>query len=111
MKFNKEYFRFLFDERLQVNRPYLLCDYEEMPEEVQDDFELRCQQVSAEIPEKIEALEREYMHLFDQLQETAEDDRFDQLMDQMNDLSSKIFDLNLLYVGIEGKYLGANVHG
>ncbi|WP_124728101.1 hypothetical protein [Staphylospora marina] len=102
-------YEFVFDERLGVLRPLLHVDYESMTESQQQDFELGCQEVLAAIPEKIRDWETEYLHRFEQLQ-TAEDDRdFVRLSEELNRISSILSDLNLLYLHIEGNYLGANV--
>lgn len=108
---NKAPFSFVFDPRLGLKRPCLYIEYEELTSEQQEAFELGCLQICAEIPEQIRQLERQYMIYYAQLADVADESVFDELNAKMNDLSSRINDLNLLYLTIEGTYLGANVHG
>ncbi|WP_044642126.1 hypothetical protein [Risungbinella massiliensis] len=111
MTLANNYYQFSFDKRLQLPIPKLYCEYEKMPLEVQADFELGCQKVASQIPEQIKRCEILYMDKFQLLQEAADLDGFDTLIEAMNEISSQIFDLNLLYQTIQGEYLGANVHG
>jgi hypothetical protein len=97
------------DNRLGVARPVLFVDYEQLSTEEQASFELLCQTTSAQIPEAIKRLEQQYMERFTKLDQ-VEEDEFYTLMDEMNELSSCICDLNLLYLWIEGKFLSSNVH-
>jgi len=103
-------FSFQYDERLGVMRPRLEVEYEEMPKALQHEFELRCQQICSQIPERIKELEREYMKRYEALKEIDDEDEFLRVNDEMNELSRTICDLNLLYLHIEGVYLGAHVH-
>lgn len=104
-----QWFAFPFDERLGIHRPRLFVDYEELSRDNRHRFELGCQEVCAEIPERIRLLEERYMNLFEALNEMATEAEWERLMDEMNDLSSCIADLNVLYLHIEGTYIGANV--
>jgi hypothetical protein len=104
-------FSFVFDPRLGLKRPRLNREYEALTLEQQEAFELGCLQICAEIPEQIRQFEQQYMYYFAQLTEVDDESFFDQLNAKMNDISSRINDLNLLYLTIEGTYLGANVHG
>lgn len=100
-----------FDERLGVYLPQLEVEYEQMSKEHQHEFELQCQQICSQIPERIRVLEQEYMKIYEALKEAEDDAEFMRYNDQMNELSRTICDLNLLYLHIEGSYLGAHVHG
>lgn len=104
-------FSFVFDPRLGLKRPRLNVEYEALSKEQQETFELGCLQICAEIPEQIRQFEQQYMNYYTQLTNVEDESVFDQLNAKMNDLSSRINDLNLLYLTIEGTYLGANVHG
>jgi hypothetical protein len=103
-------FEFCYDQRLGIRRPYLHREYEELSKELQDEFELKCQEICSEIPERIKVLEREYMRKFEDLREMDDETSFLRLNDEMNELSKKICDLNILYLYIEGTFLAANVH-
>ncbi|WP_091567465.1 hypothetical protein [Melghirimyces thermohalophilus] len=102
-------FSFFFDERLEVTRPLLHVEYESMPTEVRHQFELKCQQICATIPEKLKEWERRYLERFEALNQAEDEAEFDRLWEEMDRISSRIADLNLLYLHIEGKNLGANV--
>lgn len=110
-KSHKQYYQLCYDKRLGLNLPNLECEYEDMPKKVQAEFELACQKIASQIPERIKLLEAQYMERYFRLQEVVDLEGFDRLLEEMNDLSSRICDLNLLYRTIEGEYLGANVHG
>jgi hypothetical protein len=97
------------DERLGVMKPVLFVPYEELSDHEQAEFELMCQKVCAKIPEAIKTLERTYMDYFEQLDQVDET-RFYDLMGEMNEISSCICDLNLLYLWIEGNFLAKSVH-
>ncbi|WP_141201759.1 hypothetical protein [Paludifilum halophilum] len=106
----RESYEFPWDERLQVHRPLLHVEYEEMPPEVQHTFELKCQEVCAQIPPQIKVFEQRYMDRFEALNQAREDEDFFGLMEEMNELSSCISDLNILFLHIEGHFIGASVH-
>jgi hypothetical protein len=105
----KALYEFRFDERLGVVRPWLHVDYEDLPPEKQHEFELRCQEVLARIPEKIKEWEQVYMNRFEALQKAEDEKAFFMINEELNDISSILCDLNLLYLHIEGTWLGANV--
>ena len=99
-----------FDERLQVDRPFLNVDYEQLTEEERSQFELMCQEICAHIPEKIKEFEKKYMEKFEALKEAEEEEQFLAITDEMNELSSIICDLNLLFLYIEGTYIAKSFH-
>ncbi|SEM67240.1 hypothetical protein [Lihuaxuella thermophila] len=99
-----------FDERLGIDRPLLHVEYEELPEELRQEFELKCQEVCARIPERIKCLEQEYLDRYEALKEAEDDETFYRLTDEMNDLSKTICDLNILFLYIEGTFLASSVH-
>ncbi|PTX53710.1 hypothetical protein C8P63_12730 [Melghirimyces profundicolus] len=103
-------FHFFYDERLEVRRPLLHVNYEELPPESQHRFEMKCQEVCAEIPPKLKEWEERYMICFDALNQAEGEEDFDRIWDEMNDISSRIADLNLLYFHIEGHRYGANAY-
>jgi hypothetical protein len=97
------------DDRLGVPKPVLFVEYEQLSNREQASFELLCQTVCAKIPEAIKTFERRYMEFFDQLDQVDETG-FYELMGEMNEISSCICDLNLLYRWIEGNFLSNSVH-
>lgn len=97
------------DERLGISKPVLFVEYEQLSIQEQADFELLCQTVCAKIPETIRLFEHRYMKYFDQLDQVDETG-FYELMGEMNEISSCISDLNLLYLWIEGNFLSNSVH-
>lgn len=97
------------DERLGVPKPVLFVEYEQLSNAEQADFELLCQTVCAKIPEAVKTFEQQYMKYFDQLDQVDETG-FYELMEEMNEISSCICDLNLLYLWIEGNFLSNSVH-
>ncbi|MBA4544174.1 MULTISPECIES: hypothetical protein [Thermoactinomyces] len=103
-------FEFRYDQRLGIKRPFLHQEYEALSKELQDEFELKCQEICSQIPERVKMLEREYMQKFNDLKEMDDETSFLRLTEEMNELSRRICDLNILYLHIEGTYLAANVH-
>lgn len=103
-------YEFRFDERLGIHRPLLHVEYEELPEEVRQEFELKCQEICARIPEQIKRLEQEYLERYEALKEAEDDKSFYRLTDEMNEISKNICDLNILFLYIEGTYLASGVH-
>jgi hypothetical protein len=97
------------DERLGIPKPVLFVEYEKLSEEEQARFELMCQTVCAKIPEAIKVFERRYMDYFERLDQ-VDDTAFYEIMGEMNEISSCICDLNLLYLWIEGNFLSTSVH-
>jgi hypothetical protein len=103
-------FAFVYDERLGLARPVLYVEYEELSQEKQDEFELKCQESCSYIPERIKEIEQDYMQRYEALANTEDETEFLRLNDELNELSKRICELNLLYLQIEGTYLSANVH-
>lgn len=99
-----------YDERLQIHRPILHVDYNELEKPLQAEFELLCQQVCANIPEQIKRFEEVYLQTFESLKEIEDEDQFLAINEQMNDLSSRISDLNILFLHIEGSFIAYSVH-
>jgi hypothetical protein len=104
-----KWFELRYDPRLKLERPYLFVEYDQLPAPVQEEFEFACQRVCAQIPDKIKEFERKYLQIYESLKE-AKDEEFFAFMDELNEISSIICDLNLLYLHIEGTYLSGSVH-
>ncbi|SFX72971.1 hypothetical protein SAMN04487866_12029 [Thermoactinomyces sp. DSM 45891] len=103
-------YEMIYDSRLQIRRPILHVDYDELESDVQAEFELLCQQVCACIPEQIKCFEIEYLMTFDSLKEVEDEKLFFAINEQLNDLSSRISDLNILFLHIEGSFVTQSVH-
>lgn len=99
-----------FDERLQVDRPYLNIKYEDLPEKIQQEFELKCQEICSQIPEKIKSWEQKYMFRFEELRDVEDEKDFLKLTEEMNEISSVICDLNILFLTIEGSFISSSLH-
>ena len=103
-------YEFRYDQRLQISKPHLYVTYEELSEEQREEYELLCQRACSGIPDQIHSLEEAYMACFEQLTTVEDDDQFHTLLDEMNELSSRISDLNVLYLQLEGHFLNERVH-
>ncbi|WP_054949284.1 hypothetical protein [Numidum massiliense] len=99
-----------FDARLDLERPVLHVPDDELTEADRQAFAAMCQQVCAKIPERIKTLEQEYMERFTRLEDVEQDAEFHELLDEMNEISGCISELNVLYLQLEGKYLTSYVH-
>ncbi|RAL25575.1 hypothetical protein [Thermoflavimicrobium daqui] len=99
-----------FDHRLKIFRPYLHVEYDQLPMQLQEEFELKCQEICSKIPDRIKCLEQEYMQKYEALKEVDAEDLFFQLTDELNEISSCICDLNLLFLQIEGAYISQSIH-
>ncbi|SHE71500.1 hypothetical protein SAMN05444392_102490 [Seinonella peptonophila] len=97
-----------YDERLGIKRPVLFVEYEQLSRSEQEMFEEACQQISSEIPDRIRYFEKEYLEYFDSLSQAEHEEMFEHMIKKMNDISRCISELNLLYLYIEGTYLGSN---
>ncbi|SFS47022.1 hypothetical protein [Marininema halotolerans] len=107
---SKTTYELVFDQRLQIRKPLLHVDYEELSLEEQEQFEWLCQEICAEIPPRIQELEAIYMKSFEVLYFAEDDATFFQLTTEMNELSCLIADLNVLFLHIEGKFIQTSVH-
>lgn len=99
-----------YDSRLQIERPHLRVDLEDLTMEEREEFEVMCQQACSQIPVRIQSLEKEYMEKFKVLERMEEDDDFFTLLNEMNEISSRISDLNVLFLHIEGRFLASHSH-
>jgi len=99
-----------YDRRLKIDRPFLHIDYEELSEAEREEFELICQEICSKIPDQIKAWEQEYNNKYESLKEADDEEVFYQLTDELNEISSRICDLNLLFLYIEGTYISQSIH-
>lgn len=99
-----------FDPRLNINRLILHVDPDRLSQEEKKELALRYQEMAAQIPAQVNAFEKRYMACYEKLKQVEDDGDFYSLIEEMNDLSSRISDLNILYLEIEGRYLAGKVY-
>lgn len=99
-----------YDPRLRIERPYLNVDYEALSKTEREEFEVICQTVCSCISLQIRSFEKAYLERFEALERTEDDDAFYVLLDEMNEISSCISDLNVLFLHIEGRFLASREH-
>lgn len=107
---SNRWYELIYDERLGIERPVLHVTYDQLTLEQQDEFEMVCQRVCAQIPPKIKLLEQAYMDCYERLKQTDGDEAFYEAMEKLNDISSRICDLNVLFLQIEGSFLASRAH-
>lgn len=107
---SERWYELVHDERLRIERPVLHVAYDQLSQEQQDEFEMVCQRVCAQIPPQIKRLEQAYMDCFERLKQADGDEVFYKIMKKMNDISSQICDLNVLFLQIEGSFLASRAH-
>jgi hypothetical protein len=100
-----------FDPRLNIRRLVLRADPDRLTDAERAELAARYQEMAAQIPAQVKAFEKRYMACYEELKQAEDDATFYSLIDEMNDLSSRISDLNILYLEIEGRYLAEKVHG
>lgn len=100
-------YEFIYDEELGIEKPILYVPMEQLSEEDQSSLYHKMEQISGQIPERIRELERKYETLYARFSEEdhIQDDRFYSRMEEMNEISRKIGELNILYLQMQGKYL------
>lgn len=103
-------FELRYDKRLQIETPHLHVPIDHLTEAEREAFEVVCQQVCSNIPVQIQTFEKSYMERFALLEEVEEDEDFFDLLDEMNEISSCINDLNVLFLHIEGRFLASRAH-
>lgn len=103
MKFN-----FIYDDRIEMDMPVIYVPIEQWNPEDKVEFFDRTQGISSKIPSKIQEFDKRYMKKYDELQYHPE--MFFEIMEELNDLSGKISELNVLYLRIEGKFLHSDGH-
>lgn len=103
MKFN-----FVYDDRTELEVPVIYVPMEYWEPQEKAEFYDRAQSITSKIPAKILELDKRYMTKYEELQENPDD--FFTIMDELNDLSGKISELNVLYLRIEGHFLQSGGH-
>lgn len=104
-------YEWLFDSRLNIRRLILRVDPDQLTPGEKAELAIRYQEMAAQIPVQIKVFERRYMACYEELKQAEDDESFYSLVEEMNDLSSRISDLNILYVQIEGRHLAEKVDG
>lgn len=102
-------YEFRYDARLGIDRPVLHVAYERLSKAEREAFEYKCQQVCSRIPLRIQALERTYMTRYAELEHAEADTDYFAILNEMNDISSRISELNVLFLHIEGRFLASDV--
>lgn len=96
-------YSFFYNEKLGIKTPELHVEFEEMLPSEQDELLTKARKEAAKIPDRIKQFEEIYMQTYNDLENYPE--RFFELMDQLNELSAIIFELNIWFYKIEGKFL------
>lgn len=109
MNMAKPAFEFRYDEEIDLMRPVLYVDYESLNAKERQEFEWGLQQISAQIPDRLQQFEQDYLNLYETLKKAEDDESFFRINEEMNRVSKNISELNLLYLHIEGTHLHANV--
>lgn len=103
MKFN-----FIYDPRIELDMPVIHIPMEAWEAAEIAEFYEKTQAITSKIPAKILEFDKLYMRKYEELQVRPDD--FFEIMDDLNELSGKISELNVLYLRIEGTFLHAGGH-
>jgi len=101
-------YAFVYDPRIEMNMPVIYEPMEEWTSEEMAHFNDQALSITAQIPAKILEFDKRYMKKYDALEEDPE--RFFEIMEDLNELSGKISELNVLYLRLEGKFLQTGGH-
>lgn len=96
-------YTFDYDKRLGIDLPVLNVPFESLDEDERGKFFKELRAISASIPEKIKLLDEEYMEKYEELEKDI--DNFYEIMDELNDISKKISELNVWFLKIEGHFI------
>lgn len=101
-------FDFIYEPRIELEMPVIHIPMEDWEAAEVAEFYDKAQSITAKIPAKILEFDKLYMRKYEELQ--ARPDDFFEIMDDLNELSGKISELNVLYLRIEGSFLHAGGH-
>ncbi|RXT04133.1 hypothetical protein [Ammoniphilus sp. CFH 90114] len=101
-------YTFIFDDRIELDMPVIYVPVEQWDQEETAAFFEKTQGITSQIPAKIQEFDKRYMQKYEELQHRPES--FFEIMDELNELSGKISELNVLYLRIEGTFLHAGGH-
>ncbi|RKD25086.1 hypothetical protein BEP19_04500 [Ammoniphilus oxalaticus] len=96
-------FKFEYNEKIELEKPLILVPMERWNQREIDEYYGKARKISAQIPSRIRQLDEQYMEKYESLQLNPDD--FFEIMEELNGISSKISELNALYLKIEGKHL------
>lgn len=101
-------YEFIYDTRIEVDKPVIHVPVEEWSTEDFSNFMDESQRITSKIPAKILEIDKRYMEKYEELQ--IRPDFFFEIMDELNEMSGKISELNVLYLQLEGKFLYSGGH-
>jgi hypothetical protein len=101
-------YEFMYNSRVEIDMPVIHVPLEQWDTDERAHFYEKAQTVSSKIPAKILEFDKLYMKKYDELQQHPE--AFFEIMDELNELSGKISELNVLYLRLEGTFLHAGGH-
>jgi hypothetical protein len=88
---------FKYNERLEINTPYMYVDWEQLTQEEQYQVIYRWEKVRSQIPDRIKYLEKMIQERELKLQIEDDFQSFCQLSKEISDLASRVIDLNLWF--------------
>lgn len=100
---SKQKFDFIYNPKLDIKEPVLYVPLNYLSATEKAEYFLEANKIAAEIPSKIQQLDKQYMQLHDEL--AGNDEHFFDLFEEMNQISEKICELNVLYLRIEGHFI------
>lgn len=101
-------YEFVYDPRTEIDMPVIYTPFEEWSTEEKSEFYQKTQVISSKIPAKILEFDKRYMNKYEELHDKP--DAFFEIMDELNELSGKISELNVLFLRIEGTFLFSGGH-
>jgi hypothetical protein len=90
-------YEFRYDERLEIEIPYMYADWEQFTQEEQYQIIYRWEKIRSQIPDRIKYLEKMIQERELKLQIEDDFQSFCQLSSEISDLASRIIDLNLWF--------------
>ncbi|WP_039944531.1 hypothetical protein [Thermicanus aegyptius] len=100
-----EKYEFHYVEELGIEIPHLYVPYDELSEDEKEDLQVKFEEISGKIPERIQALEKEYRDSYYLFAKEPSEDAFYHGMEYLNRLSRNICELNILYLQMQGNHL------
>lgn len=94
-------YRIEYNHKINLEIPIPLKEIEGFTKEECNDFFLKVEEISSQIRPKIEALDKEYIKLYEKL----DNDNFESILKELNDISEKISLLNLWYYRMKGYFI------
>jgi hypothetical protein len=101
-------FGFEYNPRIELEVPVFFVPFEQLTQQDLAEFYHEVQMVTSKIPVKIQELDRRYMANYEKLEERP--DQFFEIMDELNEISGKISELNVWFLNLEGKFIQTDGH-